>query len=151
MIFSSGSGSKWRSEWHDKGCVAGRGVLIDFVQYAERHGIKYEASAYHPITCADLDRAAKEQTVEFRAGDILLIRMGFLKWYNECVDTTERDAWFKDPNKASVGVDPNPETIAWVWNHHFAAVAGDSLAWEAMPLPSGRPCKCRSSRSALHF
>ena len=32
-----------------------------------------------------------------------------------------------------MGVAGNAETVEWLWNHHFAAVAGDTMAFEAWP------------------
>lgn len=126
-------------EWHERGGVVGRGVLIDYVAYAKRHGIQYSATSYHAIKHTELEEAALEQGVEFQIGDILIIRSGVTKWFNESAD--ERDAFFTNETKSSVGLDPTPEAIAWIWNHHFAAVAGDALAFEAVPYPSDRPCK----------
>jgi hypothetical protein len=31
------------------------------------------------------------------------------------------------------GVHGTEETARWLWNHRFAAVAGDSMAFEALP------------------
>jgi len=130
-----------RTEWHQRGCIVGRGVLIDYVSYAERHGLHYSPITNHGITHLELEEAAREQAVEFRTGDILLVRSGLTKWYNECLDPMLRDRFFKDPTKASVGVLASLEAFEWVWNHHFAAVAGDALAWEPVPYPKDRPCE----------
>ncbi|OAL36767.1 hypothetical protein AYO20_03822 [Fonsecaea nubica] len=126
-------------KWHEKGGVTGRGVLIDLVKYAQRHEIKYDPTKYFGFTSRDLEVAAREQGLTFKQGDILLVRTGFGKWYNECNDPTKRDAWFLDEARESAGVQADHETVSWVWNHHFSAVAGDSLAWEAMPLPKDSP------------
>jgi hypothetical protein len=37
----------------------------------------------------------------------------------------------------AVGVAGNEDTARWIWNHHFAAVAGDALAFEVFPPTSG--------------
>ncbi|KAI9743672.1 MAG: hypothetical protein M1818_002988 [Claussenomyces sp. TS43310] len=128
------------NRWHERGGIVGRGVLIDYVAYAERHKITYSATKYHAISHLDLEQAAREQGVSFKQGDVLLVRSGVTKWYNECANPDERDAFFtNDSDKSSVGVAPTPEAIAWVWNHHFSAVAGDALAWEPIPYPSDAP------------
>lgn len=127
------------SEWHKRGGVVGRGVLIDYVSYAQRHKIEYAANGYHGIKHTELEEAALEQGVAFETGDVLIVRSGVTKWYNEC--EAEREAFLTSANKASVGLDPTPEAIAWIWNHHFSAVAGDALAFEAVPYPTDRPCK----------
>ena len=96
---------------------------------------------FHAIGHHELEEAALEQGVSFRKGDILTVRTGLIKWYNDCTDQDVRDAFFANPRKSCVGVDPTSEAVAWLWNQHFAAVAGDSLAWEAMPYPESRPCE----------
>ncbi|KIW17960.1 hypothetical protein PV08_05155 [Exophiala spinifera] len=125
--------------WHDRGCITGRGVLIDLVKYSQRHDITYDPTRFFAFTGRDLQTAAFEQGVTFKQGDILTVRTGFLKWYYECSDPAERTSWFLDSARESVGISADRETIAWVWNHHFSAVAGDNLAWEAMPMPDKSP------------
>lgn len=75
----------------------------------------------------------KEQNVELKIGDILLVRSGYVKWHDNA-SQEERVAGSKIP--VFGGVESTPEAREWIWNHHFAAVAGDSPAWEAMP-PKG--------------
>ncbi|KAI4734232.1 hypothetical protein E4T50_15221 [Aureobasidium sp. EXF-12298] len=125
--------------WHEIGGIVGRGVLIDYVAYAARHKIEYSPTDYHAITLQAIQQAAEEQGVEFRRGDILLVRSGLIKWYNDCEDHKSRDEYFVRPDKKGVGVAPDPETVAWVWNQGFAAVAGDALAWEPIPYPASSP------------
>jgi len=141
------------TEWHEKGGIVGRGVLIDFVAYANRHGVKYDAEKYFPIRSRDLGIAASEQGVALKQGDILLVRTGFRKWYNECTNPEERKRWFLDDKRESIGVVPDDETVRWMWEHRFSAVAGDNLAWEAMPMPNDVPCEfwalCRKTRELL--
>lgn len=137
------------SEWHKRGGIVGRGILIDYVAYAARHDIPYSPVEYHAISLAELKQAAKEQGVTPRQGDILLVRSGLIKWYNECSDEATRDAYFSNPTKAGVGVAPNQDTIEWVWNTHFAAVAGDALAWEPIPYPKDTPCESSLFESSV--
>lgn len=116
-------------------------MLIDYVAYAARHHISYSPTTPHAITLDALKQAASEQDLIFEPGDILIVRTGLIKWYNETIDPALRKKYFTDPNKGCVGVAPNMDTIEWVWNQHFAAVAGDSLAWEPIPYPKETPCK----------
>jgi len=136
---------KYYVEWHEKGRLVGRGVLIDFVRYAQRHGIQYCATKFFGIGCQYLELAAREQNVDFKQGDVLLVRTGFMKWYKECKDISERDEWFRAEGKESIGIAPDHETVGWVWNHHFSAVVGDNLAWEAIPFPNDAPCELQIS------
>lgn len=117
--------------WTKRGGIVGRGVLIDYVAYAQRHNITYSAIERHEISIAQIEEAAREQGVEFKPADILIIRSGWVKWYNESSDD-HRIAKAKNGHEF-VGVAGNAESVEWLWNHHFAAVAGDAIAFEAWP------------------
>ena len=117
----------------------GRGVLIDYVSYAQRHNIQYSAVESHRITHESLEQATKEQKLEFKPGDILLVRSGFTKWYNECPDAAQRDK-ITSTGHTFVGVPATQESIEWMWNRHFAAVAGDAPAWETLPPDESGLC-----------
>ena len=111
----------------------GRGVLLDYVRYAERHNIKYHATDRFAISVDDLNGMVKEQGVELRVGDILLIRSGYVKWHDEAT----HEQRLEGAKKIQFGgVESTMEAVEWIWNHHFSAVGGDSPAWEAMP-PKG--------------
>jgi len=114
-----------------RGGIVGRGVLIDYVAYAERHGIKYSATTRHEISINDIETAAKEQGVVFKPNDILIVRSGWVKWYEEA-NAEVRIKGARDGHE-HVGVAGNAESVEWLWNHHFAAVAGDTIAFEAWP------------------
>lgn len=67
--------------WNDRGGIVGRGVLLDYVRYAERKGVKYEVMSKHIISVAALEEMIADEGLELRAGDILLVRSGFTNWY----------------------------------------------------------------------
>ncbi|KAH6669389.1 putative cyclase-domain-containing protein [Halenospora varia] len=117
--------------WTRRGGIVGRGVLIDYASYAEKHGIKYEATTRHEISVKDVEAIAKEQGVEFKPADILIIRSGWVKWYTE-VNDEERIRGATNGHE-HMGLAGNAETVEWLWDHHFAAVAGDAIAFEAWP------------------
>lgn len=50
----------------------------------------YDPWSAHAISVADLEAVAKYQNVQFRRGDILLLRIGFIQKYYEVVQS-ERD------------------------------------------------------------
>lgn len=116
---------------NNRGGVCGRGVLLDWVSYAEKNNIKYNPVSRQEIPLSDLEAIAKEQNVEFKTGDILFIRSGFVKWHNEASDE-ERKAGTRDAANY-IGVVANEESFKWHWDHHFAAVVGDTVAYEAWP------------------
>jgi Putative cyclase len=116
--------------WSEAGGIAARGVLIDYVSYAERHNIQYSIPGRVAITHDDIDKIAKEQNVEFHPGDILVVRTGYVKWHNEA-SHEERLKGTSVHNYP--GVEGSKECIEWMWEHHFAAVAADSPAFETIP------------------
>jgi hypothetical protein len=61
--------------------ICGRGVLIDLVKFYTESGTKplpYDPWTSHSIPVKDIEAAAKEEHIEFRQGDILLLRLGFM-------------------------------------------------------------------------
>jgi len=73
------------------GGIAARGVLLDYVSYAERHNVKYNATDRFTISVADLDTMVAEQKVEIGQGDILFIRSGYVKWHDEATEEERID------------------------------------------------------------
>jgi Putative cyclase len=69
-------------EWTKFGGIVGRGVLLDYVAYAERHNIQYDPTSRFTISVADLDTMISEQNVTLKIGDILLIRSGTKSSYS---------------------------------------------------------------------
>ncbi len=85
----------------------------------------------HRITLDVLKDIAKEQNLVFRPGDILLVRSGWIRWYNDH-NPEERVAKVKNGSEY-VGVDGSVEVVEWLWDSHFAAVGGDAIGFEAWP------------------
>jgi kynurenine formamidase len=116
--------------WARRG-IAGRGVLLDYQRWAASQGITYSPGERHEITAAALQATADAQGVQFQPGDILLVRSGWIAWYMH-LNQQERIALAEVPHTA-VGLAQGEETLRWLWNQHFAAVAGDTIAFEAYP------------------
>ncbi|SPQ21393.1 b277ebe3-e11f-4458-8170-7f2cac4964bb [Thermothielavioides terrestris] len=124
--------------WHSRGALVGRGVLIDWKRFHE----ETTGTPYHPldgyrITPEDIEKVARHQGVEFKHGDILIIRTG----YTEVLEAPTQEDFAKFRAQTLSGVHGTVETARWVWNHRFAAVAGDAHAFEALPplKPDGTP------------
>ncbi|KAK4185438.1 putative cyclase-domain-containing protein [Podospora australis] len=116
--------------WHSRGAVVGRGVLIDFKRYLE----ETSGESYHPldgyrITIEDVEKVAKHQGVEFKHGDIVLIRTG----YTEFLENPTPELFAKFAAGTMSGLHGTKETARWAWNHRFAAMASDAHAFEAFP------------------
>jgi hypothetical protein len=71
--------------WHARGGLVARGVLIDFKEWAEKKARDegktggdaiVHALDGHRITVEEIEAVAKDQGVEFRPGDVLIVRTG---------------------------------------------------------------------------
>ncbi|GME21920.1 hypothetical protein EXIGLDRAFT_636798 [Neofusicoccum parvum] len=124
--------------WHGRGGLVGRGVLIDYKGYAQEKGIPFSAFTGKRISVQELEEVAKHQGVEFKRGDILIVRVG----YTEELEgkTMEEQMQLFAPMSLS-GVESSMEVVKWVWNKHFAAVAGDNAAFEGAGPDPGAPEK----------
>jgi hypothetical protein len=124
--------------WHEQGGLVARGVLIDFKAWYEQkaaaEGKTGEQAICHPfgghrISIADLEAIAKDQKVEFRHGDVLIVRTGMTD-----VLSAPTPADFAMMQKVQfTGVEGSKTMAKWLWNQHFSAVAGDSVSFEPLP------------------
>jgi len=117
--------------WARRG-IAGRGVLVDYGRWAARHDIGFEASDRSEYTPEKLAAAAADQKVTFKTGDILLVRTGWIEWYCSLDRAARIDlarGWPHDVGGLSQGED----SLRFLWDNHFAAVASDSPTFEAYP------------------
>ncbi|HXM88594.1 MAG TPA: cyclase family protein [Candidatus Acidoferrum sp.] len=114
--------------------IAGRGVLADVARYHERVGKSIDFTTAKSIPLEDVQAALEDEGVELRAGDILLVRIGWTKFYLSASDEIKAEL-----AKETVvpGIEGSERTARWLWNNHLAAVASDSPALEALPKPAG--------------
>ena len=110
--------------------IAGRGVLLDVARYQERRGEPIDARGSFRITVALLNEVAAAEGVALRAGDMLLVRSGWMAGYL-ALDSTGRTAVQSEGRFP--GLDASLEMAAWLWDGRFAAVAGDGPAVEFGP------------------
>jgi kynurenine formamidase len=68
-----------------------------------------------------------DEGITFETGDILFIRSGFIAAY-EKLNAEERAAL--PMKKTYIGVESCLESAEWLWEHQFAAVAGDMPGFE---------------------
>jgi kynurenine formamidase len=111
----------------------GRGVFLDYVAFAERHGIAIDAFASAAIPIAHIKQMVEEQGVSFRAGDILVLRAGFTRGFDALSEEQQRGL----PERAApdfLGVEPSAATLRWLWESGFAAVASDTPSFEQAPV-----------------
>ena len=120
--------------WCERGGIVGRGVLVDWLSwYEKKHGDPPSAVSRHEIPVSELDECLRWQGTATRPGDILLVRSGYVRWHNYA-SPEDRQKGTQKNNKV-IGLQNNEATVRWLYDHHFAAVAGDTLGFEAWPPP----------------
>lgn len=112
--------------------IVTRGVLLDWYSYALDKNLLHSPFTNQNIPLYQLLEVAQEQKVRFRRGDILLIRTGWTAAYNKLTDAEKIDLGGRE-NRASCGVEATGDAIRWHWECGFAAVATDTVAYEAWP------------------
>ncbi len=117
--------------------VVGRGVLLDLGRYFDGLGAPIDLASNQMFTPADLESAAAQQRVEFRSGDILLLRTGWARYYIEQLGDEERAAF--STHIRHPGLEQSEEMVAWLWDHQFALVASDDSGVEAHPVTADSP------------
>jgi len=117
--------------WARRG-IAGRGILLDIARWADRRGRGFEAGARSEYSAQDLVATAAEQNVEFHPGDILLVRTGWIKWYVSLDRGQRIDLARKWPHDIG-GLGQGEDSLRFLWNNHFSAVASDNPSFEASP------------------
>ncbi len=117
--------------WARKGIV-GRGVLIDVARYRASVGRPLDAGDTSVISVADIHDTLKAQGTVVEAGDIALLRTGWVSWYRTL--STEQRAEYAVIPKA-VGVEASEEMAACLWNLHVSCIGVDNPAVEAWPPP----------------
>ncbi|MGH7925280.1 MAG: cyclase family protein [Candidatus Binatus sp.] len=114
--------------------IAGRGVLADVARYYDRVGKSINFTKAESIPLDDVQATLEDEGVALRAGDILLIRIGWTKFYLSASEHVKAEL-----SKETVvpGIEGSERTARWLWDNHLAAVASDSPALEALPKPAG--------------
>lgn len=92
--------------------IAGRGVLLDWREWALRKKIPYSPFETHAIPLHELQAVAAEQRVHFTEGDILLIRTGWTATYL-ALSASEQAALAARHERTFVGVDASEEMLRW--------------------------------------
>ena len=87
------------------------------------------------ITLSDLKKVAAAQNVSFRPADILFVRSGYVKAL-QTLPPEEAAVVTTQAVLPAIGVEAGEEVLKWIWENQFAAVAGDMLAFEALPFQS---------------
>lgn len=123
--------------WANHG-ICGRGVLLDMVRYWERKGTPVDPWTDYAITPKELQECGKAQGITFRQGDILLLRVGFIRKYHETTcEERDRMAALEVDSSKFAGIEPTDDMKRFLWNNHFSAIASDQPTLEVWPVPEG--------------
>lgn len=118
--------------------IIGRGILLDAERYLKECGGLPSMTEKLSIGGHLLEEIAHAQRVEFRVGDILLLRTGWMAWYKALeADKREKLRGTLHPGPGGLrcpGLDAERATAAWLWDHRIAAIAADNPAVEALPV-----------------
>ncbi|EFY91156.1 hypothetical protein MAC_02827 [Metarhizium acridum CQMa 102] len=112
--------------------VACRGVLLDYAAWADANGVQVEPFETVSVPVSTLAKVAAAQGTSFQQGDILLIRTGWTRGYQK-LSAGEKAAVAATHHPPSIGIESSEETLRWLWDNGFVAVAGDHPAMEAWP------------------
>ncbi|CAH0053809.1 unnamed protein product [Clonostachys solani] len=112
--------------------ITGRGVLLDWFSWAQKQDIDIDHFSRHEIPLEQVLEVVKEQGVEFIPGDILLIRTGWIPAYR-ALSPAAQVALSRRAIRTSCGIQASEAAIRWHWDNAFAAVASDTVAYEAWP------------------
>jgi len=119
----------------ENGGVVSRGVLLDYKSWAESQGLKPAVLDTTEITVEQLNAIAAAQGVTFQPGDILFIHSGFVKALESLAGDDAKN-YATNPLPEAIGVKSGGEMVRWIWEKQLSAVAGDMLAFEALPFQS---------------
>jgi kynurenine formamidase len=127
-VSKPGPGRLGMEHWAGRGIVA-RGVLLDVQRVLARDGIEVDPFDWFPIEPKLLQRVARDEGVEIRPGDVLLVRTGWVEAYSALAPAA-RDGLADEGRPGSPGLAGIPEMPAFLWDSRIAAVAADNPALE---------------------
>jgi kynurenine formamidase len=115
--------------WAERGLV-GRAILADVARWRQDQGRPIAMDDPDPITADDLLAALDAQGTVPEVGDVLLIRTGWLGWYQQ-LEPARREAL--GAGHRNPGVHPGERTAEVLWDLHVAAVGADNPSLEVWP------------------
>lgn len=115
--------------WSRAGIV-GRGVLLDAERWFADQGRPLHWRTPYRITVDDVEAILRDQAIEPREGDIVLLRTGWTRGY-QTADAADRSAVVSD--QTSPGLVGDPAMLELLWDWGVSAVASDNISVEALP------------------
>ena len=121
------------AEWARRG-VAGRFVLADVERRRREEGRPIDHRSDEAISIEEVARTLEGAGVEVEQGDVLLVRMGWIAWYEEFGEADRKAMAGDDWGFSAPGLKAAEETLEWLWDRGVVAVATDVPAVEPFPF-----------------
>ncbi len=118
--------------WARRG-IAGRFVLIDVGRHREAQGEPLNFETATAIGVDELTAILAEQGTRLLGGDILLVRFGWLGWYEAASAETRREIARQLANPPIPGLAQDEAMAEWLWDQRVAAIAADNPGVERYP------------------
>ncbi len=116
--------------------LAGRGVMVDLVRHFEKTGRSWGPMERQVATAKDVETCLKAQGVTLQPGDILMVRMGWVKALLDAETAEERDGLVRP--WAYSGLSGQEDMWEFLWENRIAALAADNITVEVWPLKKGQ-------------
>lgn len=117
--------------------IVGRGVLLDIARHLAKQGRELDLKLGQAFSVQLLEEVAAAQDVEFRSGDILMMRTGWLDSYFNRFDAEHLKTLSE--RVSAPGLIQARESVAWLWDHQFSVIAADTPGFEAVPPAPDSP------------
>jgi kynurenine formamidase len=138
--------------WAQRGIV-GRAVLADVGRWRESVGRPLRYDQPDPIEPGELAECLAAQHTSLQQGDILLMRTGWVGWYEQQPDDV-RARLARTGEMASPGLRSGEALAETLWNLQIAAIGCDNPAVEVWPPGSTatpeHEAEVRTDRRRLH-
>jgi kynurenine formamidase len=123
--------------WARRG-IAGRFVLADVGRWRDRVGRPLDPGGHEPVPITDIAATLSTQDVTPQPGDFLLLRFGWIDWYQGLDASARSDLAAAGSGWTATGLRGDVDTVRWLWDTGIVAVVADNPAVEAYPFdPAG--------------
>jgi kynurenine formamidase len=119
--------------WARRG-ITGRFVLADIGRARERAGRPLDQKSPEGIGADELAATLASANVSLRPGDILLLRFGWISWYESASPEDRAYAAGSALEIGTPGLAHEESVVEWLWDQHVSAVVSDNPAVEVLPI-----------------
>ena len=138
--------------WARRGIV-GRAVLADIGRWREATGRPIRCDDADPVEASEIMECLAAQGTTLQTGDILLVRFGWISWYESQSESVRQELADVGTLRAP-GFRPGEELARVLWNLHIAAIGCDNPAVEVWPPGAvsspEHEAEVRADRTRLH-